>query len=90
LWLYFRAQLDNPRLPDIVAAAIDEAAIGESERLRYVVGPDAEALVRARNSVSDEEWLRVQAIEDDEEHYDEMSRLMGGDYFRLTNRLPAA
>jgi NAD(P)-dependent dehydrogenase (short-subunit alcohol dehydrogenase family) len=82
LWQYFRAQLETPRLPNIVAAAVEEAAFGTSGKLRYLVGPDAEALVRARTSVSDEEWVRVQAIQNDEEHYDEMARLMGGDYFR--------
>lgn len=83
LWQYFRAQLQDPRKPDIVAAAIEEAAFGASERLRYVVGPDAEALVRARAGVSDEEWVRIQSIEDDEEHYDAMAKLMDGEYFRI-------
>jgi NAD(P)-dependent dehydrogenase (short-subunit alcohol dehydrogenase family) len=82
LWQYFATQLKHPALPDVVAAAIEDAAFGSSERVRYVVGKDAEGLIRARQKASDEEWVRVQVIQDDEAHYDAMAQLMEGEFFR--------
>jgi NAD(P)-dependent dehydrogenase (short-subunit alcohol dehydrogenase family) len=51
-----RARLtQNPSAPDLVAAMIFEAANDESDRLRYLVGPDAKRIWRIRR------WLGYRA-----------------------------
>jgi NAD(P)-dependent dehydrogenase (short-subunit alcohol dehydrogenase family) len=51
-----RARLTkNPSAPDLVAAMIFEAANDESDRLRYLVGPDAKRIWRIRR------WLGYRA-----------------------------
>ena len=65
---YFESQLENPRPPELVAEAIENAAFTTEPRLRYLVGPDAEMLVRARSAATDEQWLEDVTVEDDAEY----------------------
>ena len=79
---FFEQRLRSPTMPEQVAAVIERALTDEPPRLRYLVGPDAEALATARARVSDEEWVRLATIEDDEEYFDAMAELLGADLFR--------
>ena len=45
--------------PEIVADAILDAVESDSDRLRYVVGADAESLLRGRQAMRDEEWVAM-------------------------------
>lgn len=45
--------------PEIVADAILDAVESDSDRLRYVVGADAESLLRGREAMRDEEWVAM-------------------------------
>lgn len=65
--------------PELVADAILEAAESDSERLRYVVGSDAEGLVRGRAAMSDEEWIALGGDLDDERYYAEFRTRFGID-----------
>ena len=49
---------------------------------RYLVGQDAVDFVAVRRRVSDEDYIRFSAIEDDEDHFDAMKELIGKEYFR--------
>jgi NAD(P)-dependent dehydrogenase (short-subunit alcohol dehydrogenase family) len=81
----FASRLAKPVLPEAVAAAVEEAAFGLPARLRYVVGPDAESLMAARTRVSDEEWIRIHTIADDEEFFDVMQQLCGKELYRTVD-----
>ena len=63
--------------PEIVAAAILEAVGSDSDRLRYVVGGDAEGLLRGRAAMSDEEWVAMGGDLDDEEYNREFRSRFG-------------
>ncbi len=43
--------------PELVAQVIEQALNAPEPRLRYPVGPDAEALAAARQRLTDEDWL---------------------------------
>lgn len=45
--------------PEIVADAIFDAVESDSDRLRYVVGADAESLLRGRQAMRDEDWVAM-------------------------------
>jgi NAD(P)-dependent dehydrogenase (short-subunit alcohol dehydrogenase family) len=63
---FFEAQLSHPTQPEAVAAAVQEAIESDSPKLRYVVGKDAELLLKMRQQVSDEEWIRSGLLSDEE------------------------
>ena len=73
----FDSQLKTPTMPDAVAEAIYQAVVTETPQLRYVVGPDAHALLAVRSRLSDEEWVRLHAIEDDAEFARELNAAAG-------------
>lgn len=76
---FFESQLENPRGPEIVAEAIERAAFTTEPKLRYLVGPDAEMLVRARSAATDEEWLEDVTVADDAEYARRLNaRFRGG------------
>ena len=62
----FRASLENPTSPTLVAETILEAAQTESWQLRYPVGPDAIPFLEWRASMTDEQWVDWNAQTDDE------------------------
>ncbi len=82
LWAFFEAQLKNPTLPDVVAERIRHAIETDQPRLRYLVGRDAEIIDQARRRTSDEEWIALSEIEDDEAYFDAASKVFGFDLFR--------
>lgn len=53
----FRASLENPTSPTLVAETILDAAQTESSQLRYPVGPDAIPFLEWRASMTDEQWV---------------------------------
>jgi NAD(P)-dependent dehydrogenase (short-subunit alcohol dehydrogenase family) len=61
----FTASLKNPVPPTIVADKILEIVQSETDQLRHPVGPDAMPFLGWRQSMSDEEWVALGALEDD-------------------------
>jgi len=62
----FRASLENPTSPTLVAETILEAAQTESWQLRYPVGPDAIPFLEWRMSMTDEQWVDWNAQTDEQ------------------------
>ena len=54
--------------PEIVADAILDAVESDSDRLRYVVGTDAESILRGRRAMRDEEWVAMGADLGDDDY----------------------
>jgi NAD(P)-dependent dehydrogenase (short-subunit alcohol dehydrogenase family) len=76
LWRYFQSRLrDGANPPDLVAEVIEHAVTTPEPRLRYVVGLDAEAVLRVRAAVTDEEWVRLRSVLDDDAYYTGMKAL---------------
>jgi NAD(P)-dependent dehydrogenase (short-subunit alcohol dehydrogenase family) len=61
----FEASLDRPTPPGIVAEKIREIVESGTQKLRHPVGPDAEAFLGWRASLSDEQWVEWGALPDD-------------------------
>lgn len=74
--LLFQASLKNAVPPSFVAQKILEIAEGDSWQLRHPVGPDAEPFLQWRKSLTDEEWVDLNAA-DDEAWYDRVERDFG-------------
>lgn len=72
----FRASLESPPPPSLVAQKILEIAESDSWQLRYAVGPDAEPFLQWRRSMTDEEWVDLNAA-DDETWYARIERDFG-------------
>ncbi|MCA6074333.1 SDR family oxidoreductase [Fulvivirga sedimenti] len=62
----FLATLQNPASPNIVSDAIVELIEGDSETLRHPVGPDSLPFLEWRASMTDEEWIQWNSLEDEE------------------------
>jgi hypothetical protein len=69
----------NPTPPQAVAEAIAHAVATDRPRLRYLVGADAEALVRGRSALSDEEVIEDARPMSDAEHVEMMRHRYGID-----------
>jgi NAD(P)-dependent dehydrogenase (short-subunit alcohol dehydrogenase family) len=63
--LLFEASLKNAVSPSFVAQKILEIAESDSWQLRYPVGPDAEPFLQWRRSMTDEEWVDLNASDDE-------------------------
>jgi NAD(P)-dependent dehydrogenase (short-subunit alcohol dehydrogenase family) len=62
----FRATLmEAPGTPDMVADAVLRSITGDDQRLRILVGADANSLAEHRSTTSDEEWIERHAEPDD-------------------------
>jgi NAD(P)-dependent dehydrogenase (short-subunit alcohol dehydrogenase family) len=61
----FEASLDKPTPPTIVAEKIREIIESGTQKLRHPVGPDAEAFLGWRASLTDEEWVEWGALPDE-------------------------
>lgn len=73
LFAFFADRLRNdPTGPEVVAEAIEHAITTREPRLRYVVGQDAADLMAVRAGMTDEQWLRIQSLVNDEEYYAEL------------------
>jgi NAD(P)-dependent dehydrogenase (short-subunit alcohol dehydrogenase family) len=57
-------------------------ASADDPKLRYLVGQDAVDFVAARRRVSDEDYIKFSAIEEDEDYFDAMKDWVGKEYFR--------
>jgi NAD(P)-dependent dehydrogenase (short-subunit alcohol dehydrogenase family) len=73
---FFEAQLSEPTHTEAVAALVQEAIESDSPKLRYVVGKDAELLLKMRQQLSDEEWISSGLISD-EELFERMTKMVG-------------
>ncbi len=74
----FEASLKNPVPPSVVAQKIVEIAESETWQLRHPVGPDAIPFLQWRSRMSDEEWVDLNAS-DDETWYRRIERDFGLD-----------
>jgi len=72
----FTASLQNPTSSTIVADKILEAADSNNWKLRHPVGPDAIPFIDWRFSMSDEEWVNWNSV-NDEEWYNAVERDFG-------------
>jgi NAD(P)-dependent dehydrogenase (short-subunit alcohol dehydrogenase family) len=72
----------TPTPADVAAQVIEQAITTDDPKLRYLVGQDAEDMLAARRRISDEDYIKFAAIEDDEEFYDAMKDWLGKEYFR--------
>ena len=82
LWALFGKQLQKPTQPGDVAEAIEHAVETKEPKLRYLVGSDAKAVMAGRAKLTDEEWVVVQGVTDDEEYFAGMEKSIGGGLFR--------
>jgi len=78
----FRTQLSRQRPPELVAEAIEHAIVAATPGFRTLVGGEAEVLVGGRETISDEDWIALGAIEDDDAFFDAAAERLGGDLFR--------
>ncbi len=62
----FKASLKTPTPPSLVADKIFEVAENNNWKLRHPVGPDAEPFIAWRASMSDEQWVDWNAVNDEE------------------------
>jgi NAD(P)-dependent dehydrogenase (short-subunit alcohol dehydrogenase family) len=74
----FEASLEKPTPPTIVAEKIREIIESGTQKLRHPVGPDAEAFLGWRASMTDEDWVEWGALPD-EAWYDRVSKDFGLD-----------
>lgn len=74
----FRASLEHPTSPTLVADTILSVAESDSWNLRYPVGPDAQPFLDWRASMTDEQWIDWNAAPD-EEWYDAVQQTFGLD-----------
>jgi len=72
----FVASLKNSAPPTLVAQKILDVAANGTWTLRHPVGPDAEPLLAWRKSMTDEEWIALNAC-DDETWYTTLERDFG-------------
>mgnify|MGYP001156657374 CR=1 FL=1 len=63
---FFEPQLSQPTKPQAVADAVREVLESDSPKLRHTVGKDAELLLKVRQQLSDEDWIRSGLLSDEE------------------------
>ena len=62
-----------------VAEVIHHAAVTDNPRLRYACSWGGETITAGRQSMSDEQWVKLGAALDDEEYYSEFAQYFGVD-----------
>jgi NAD(P)-dependent dehydrogenase (short-subunit alcohol dehydrogenase family) len=72
----FEAALKTPTPPSVVADKILEISESKTWKLRHPIGPDAEPFIAWRASMSDEEWIDWNAV-NDEDWYNSVERDFG-------------
>lgn len=72
----FEASLKNPTQPSLVADKIREIIESGTWQLRHPVGPDAAPLLKWRRDMTDEQWVSLNAADDDT-WYRDMERDFG-------------
>lgn len=78
---FFAKQLRAPTLPEKVATTIEHAICTAQPHLRYLVGRDAEALMRGRKAMSDEAWVELGREMSYSEYAHLMNQMTGADLF---------
>lgn len=63
----FNASLKQPISPFLIAGKIVEIVESKSWKLRHPLGPDAEPFLALRASMTDEQWVDLHSIENDQE-----------------------
>lgn len=79
LFGFYAAGLAKPGLPSEVADVIYEAVTTEDPRLRWTCGWGGPELTGNRVNVSDEDWVALGTIEDDEAYFARFEELFGLD-----------
>lgn len=79
LFRLFGAQMDGGTMPDAVARAIYDAVQEGATKLRYPVGPDAEAIAAARDRMTAGEWAALLTEEDEEKFVARAEAAFGAD-----------
>ena len=74
----FAAALAKPVPPSVVGDLVRDIVDGDSWRLRYLVGPDTEPRLKARQSKTDEQVI-AEAAQSDEEFLARFKRETGID-----------
>jgi NAD(P)-dependent dehydrogenase (short-subunit alcohol dehydrogenase family) len=74
----FATSLENPTPPQVVGEKIREIIETGTWKLRHPVGPDAEGYLMWRASMTDEQWVELNAA-DDETWYGNVMRVFGID-----------
>jgi NAD(P)-dependent dehydrogenase (short-subunit alcohol dehydrogenase family) len=77
----FESQLDEGAPADIVASAIYNAVQEGGTKIRYPVGPDAEALVQARDRMTAAEWVELLSEPDEERFVARAAEAFGADLY---------
>ena len=85
----FAAALKNPTPPAVVAAKIVEIAESGTWQLRHLVGPDAAPFVGWRQSMTDEQWIDLGAL-DDAAWYDRIEADFGIDARTAPSHVPVS
>jgi NAD(P)-dependent dehydrogenase (short-subunit alcohol dehydrogenase family) len=79
LFRLFGAQMDGGTMPDAVAHAIYAAVQEGATKLRYPVGPDAEAISAARDRMTAAEWAALLTEEDEDKFVAKAEAAFGAD-----------
>ncbi len=79
LFAFYQAGLANPGHPSEVADVIHEIVTTDSPKLRWTCGWGGPELTAAKPKVSDEDWVALGAIEDDDEYAARFTELFGLD-----------
>jgi NAD(P)-dependent dehydrogenase (short-subunit alcohol dehydrogenase family) len=77
----FDSQLDGGTPADVVARAIYDAVQEGGTKLRYPVGPDAVALVQARDRMTPAEWVELFSEPDDDRFQARAAEAFGVDLY---------
>ncbi|MBI4891523.1 MAG: SDR family NAD(P)-dependent oxidoreductase, partial [Acidobacteria bacterium] len=81
LWRHFAAQLDGGTPAELVAQAIFGAVQDGASQLRYPVGLDAEATIRAHDRLTPAEWLDLLAEPDEDRFLSRAAEAFGADLY---------
>jgi NAD(P)-dependent dehydrogenase (short-subunit alcohol dehydrogenase family) len=85
----FAASLNAGQVPaDLVAEKVLEILNAQAPALRHPVGPDAEPFLGWRTAMSDEEWVALGGLEDDEDYCARIQQDFGLDLRPYLGKLP--
>ena len=74
---FFKHGFQNPTYPDTVANTIWEATTTDQPKLRWPIGEDAVAMLKGRQSITDEEYIALGLDHDDEEYNVKFKKYFG-------------
>jgi len=83
MFRFYQAALAHATDADEVGKVVHEAIVTDAPRLRYTVSWGGDEIVAGRAEISDEDWVALGAIVDDDEYYRAFSDAFGVD---ITNR----